>query len=99
MLLHVLGAQGGYLGAALGGAPRLGRIHEATERGEVRLALALHESASLAAQLVRSTTPQEWSPREISSRSSTLHGALPQMLKQPWKHRAELSRCPGDPVL
>ncbi len=66
MLLRVLDAQGSYLAAALSAAPRFGRIHGSAERGQVGLALVLHQSASLAAQLVRATTPQEWSaPRAL----------------------------------
>jgi len=100
ILLHVLGAQGSYLAAALGGAPGFSRLHGAAERGELPLPVALRESAALAAARVRATTPAERAAvRELSSRSYTLRKALRRMLEHAWEHLAELSRRPGGPPL
>lgn len=100
VLLHVIGAQGGYLSAALGGAPGFGRIHGATERGELDLAAGLRRSAELVAERVHATTPPERSAvRDLSSRSYTLRKALRRTLEHVWEHLAELSRRPGGPPL
>jgi predicted RNase H-like HicB family nuclease len=100
VLLHVLGAQGGYLSAALGGAPGFGRIHGAVERGELELAEGLRRSAELVAERVHAATPRQRSAvRELSSRSYTLRKALRRTLEHEWEHLAELSRRPGGPPL
>lgn len=100
VLLHVLGAQGGYLSAALGGAPGFGRIHGAVERGELSPAEGLRRSAELVAERVHATTPRQRSAvRELSSRSYTLRKALRRTLEHDWEHLAELSRRPGGPRL
>ena len=100
VLLHVLGATGGYLSAALGGAPGFGRVHGAAERGELGLADALHRTAELAADRVHVATPeQRVAGRELPGGRRTLRQALRRMLEHDWEHLAELSRRPGGPVL
>jgi predicted RNase H-like HicB family nuclease len=100
VLLHVLGAQGSYLSAALGGAPGFGRIHGAVERGELDLAEGLRRTAELVTEHVHATTPRQRSAvRELSSRSYTLRKALRRTLEHDWEHLAELSRRPGSPPL
>jgi uncharacterized damage-inducible protein DinB/predicted RNase H-like HicB family nuclease len=100
VLLHVLGAPGGYLSAALGSAPGFSAVHGAAERGELGLAEALRRVATLAEARVRAATPEERAavrqrPREIR----TLRKALRRMLEHDWEHLAELSRRPGGPPL
>jgi predicted RNase H-like HicB family nuclease len=98
VLLHVLGAQGSYLAAALGGAPGFGRLHGAAERGEVDLADALRQSAALASKRVRATTPEERiAVRLLTNRTYTLRKALRRLLEHGWEHLAELSRRPDGP--
>jgi predicted RNase H-like HicB family nuclease len=100
VLLHVLGATGGYLSAALGGAPGFSAIHGAVERGELGLAEALRRSAVMAAERVRATTPEERAAvRERAKERRTLRKALRRMLEHDWEHLAELSRRPGGPPL
>ena len=100
VLLHVLGATGGYLSAALGGAPGFSRLHGAAERGELDLAEALRGSAALAAERVRATTPEERAAvRQLPKGARTLRKALRRMLEHDWEHLAELSRRPGGPPL
>jgi uncharacterized damage-inducible protein DinB/predicted RNase H-like HicB family nuclease len=100
VLLHVLGATGGYLSAALGGAPGFSAIHGAAERGELGLAEALRRSAVMAAERVRATTPEERAAvRERAKERRTLRKALRRMLEHDWEHLAELSRRPGGPPL
>jgi uncharacterized damage-inducible protein DinB/predicted RNase H-like HicB family nuclease len=96
VLLHVLGASGGYLSAALGGAPGFSRLHSAAERGELDLAEALRRSAALAAERVRATTAEERAAvRQLPKGARTLRKALRRMLEHDWEHLAELSRRPG----
>lgn len=99
VLLHVLGAQGSFLAAALGGAPGFGKIRGAAERGEIGLAEALRQSADLAGERVRATTEaQRMGVRVLPSGSYTVRKALRRMLEHEWEHLAELARRPGGPV-
>jgi predicted RNase H-like HicB family nuclease/uncharacterized damage-inducible protein DinB len=100
ILLHVLGAQGAYLSAALAGAPGFGRVHGAAERGELPLPEALLRTIDLVNDRVAATTlEQRNAVRELSSRSYTLRKAFRRMLEHDWEHLAELSRRPGGPEL
>ncbi|CAN5620235.1 hypothetical protein BH09CHL1_BH09CHL1_09980 [soil metagenome] len=99
ILLHVLGAQGNYLSAALDGAKGFGAVHGAAERGEIDLATALYRTIPLMYERVDQTTYEERNAiRELSSRQYTLHKALRRMLEHDWEHLAELSRRPGGPA-
>jgi predicted RNase H-like HicB family nuclease len=100
ILLHVLGATGGYLSAALGGAPGFGPIAGAAERGRMDITDALRRVGELAAERVRTTTPGERrAVRERPHDRRTLRKALRRMLEHDWEHLAELSRRPGGPQL
>jgi predicted RNase H-like HicB family nuclease len=100
ILLHVIGAQGPALSAALAGAPGFGRIHGAAERGELGLAEALLRSAELVRARIETTTPDERNVvRELTSRTYTLRKALRRTLEHAWEHLAELSRFPDGPAL
>jgi len=100
ILLHVIGAQGAFLAAALGGAPGFGRIQGAAERGELGLPEAMWRAAALAVERVHATAPRERiTVRELSSGSYTLRKALRRMLEHAWEHLTELSRRPDGPEL
>jgi uncharacterized damage-inducible protein DinB/predicted RNase H-like HicB family nuclease len=100
ILLHVLGATGAYLAAALAGAPGFSRIHTAAERGQIDLAEALLTTAQMAAARARATTPEERAAvRQLPKGPRTLRKALRRMLEHDWEHLAELSRRPGGPSL
>jgi predicted RNase H-like HicB family nuclease/uncharacterized damage-inducible protein DinB len=100
VLLHVLGAVGGYLSAALGGAPGFSSLSGAAERGEVSLAEALRLSVTMAAERVAATTPEERAAvRKRPKDVRTLRKAFRRMLEHDWEHLAELSRRPGGPSL
>jgi predicted RNase H-like HicB family nuclease len=100
VLLHVLGAPGGYLSAALGGAPGFSRVAGAAERGELDLPAALRRVDAMAADRVRATTPEERAAvRKRPRDERTLRKALRRMLEHDWEHLAELSRRPGGPTL
>jgi uncharacterized damage-inducible protein DinB/predicted RNase H-like HicB family nuclease len=100
VLLHVLGAQGTFLAAALGGAPGFSALHGAAERGEVALADALRRTATLAADRVQATTPEERAAvRELPAGLRTLRKALRRMLEHDWEHLVELAHRPGGPTL
>lgn len=100
VLMHVLGARGSYLAAALGGAPGFGRIHSAVERGDLELIPAFAQSGDLIRARVEATSPAERTGvRELPAGPRTLHQALRRMLEHEWEHLAELARRPGGPKL
>jgi predicted RNase H-like HicB family nuclease len=100
VVMHVLGARGSYLAAALGSAPGFGRVHSAVERGDVELIPAFAQSRDLIRARVESTTPSERTGvRELPAGPRTLHQALRRMLEHEWEHLLELSRRPGGPQL
>jgi predicted RNase H-like HicB family nuclease len=100
IVLHVLGAQGSYLSAALAGAPGFGAVHAAAERGELPLSEAPRRAAALTVERVRATTPEQRNAvRDLSSRTYTLRKAFRRMLEHGWEHLVELSRRPGGPSL
>ena len=100
VLLHLLGASGGYLAAALGGAPGFSRIAGAAERGELELPEALRRTVALTTERVHATTPQQRAAvRELPQGPRTLRKALRRMLEHDWEHLAELARRPGGPPL
>jgi predicted RNase H-like HicB family nuclease len=98
ILLHLIGAEGAFLSAALSGAPGFGKIHGAAERGELPLSIAIQESAALYRERIAITTPEQRNAvRELASRKYTLRKALRRTLEHHWEHLAELSRRPGGP--
>lgn len=100
ILLHVLGATGGYLSAALGGAPGFSRVYGLAERGEISPVEALQESGEMAVERVRSTTAEERSAVRVRPKDTrTLRKAIRRMLEHDWEHLVELSRRPGGPDL
>jgi predicted RNase H-like HicB family nuclease len=100
VLLHVLGAPGGYLASALGGAPGFSRVAGAAERGDLDLPSALRRVDAMAADRVRATTAEERAAvRRRPKDERTLRKALRRMLEHGWEHLAELSRRPGGPAL
>jgi uncharacterized damage-inducible protein DinB/predicted RNase H-like HicB family nuclease len=100
ILLHVLGAQGAYLAAALGSAPGFSALASAAERGDRDLASALHQSASLATERVHAATPEQRAAvRSLPAGPRTLHKGLRRMLEHSWEHLAELSQRPGGPII
>jgi hypothetical protein len=100
ILMHVLGARGSYLAAALGGAPGFGRIHSAVERGDLDLIPAFAQSRNLIRARVESTSAAERTGvRDLPAGPRTLHQALRRMLEHEWEHLVELSRRPGGPRL
>jgi predicted RNase H-like HicB family nuclease/uncharacterized damage-inducible protein DinB len=99
ILLHVLGATGGYLAAGLGGAPGFSRLHGQAERGEVPLPNALWECLSMAVTRAREST--ETQRRQVIQKRQgprTFHQTLRRMLEHDWEHLAELSRRSGGPT-
>lgn len=100
ILLHVLGAQGGSVAAALGGSTGFHALHGEAERGEVALPDALRRSAALVGERVWAATPEDrrsTTPR--SSRNYTLRKALRRTAEHAWEHLAELARRPGGPAI
>ncbi|MDP9180457.1 MAG: DinB family protein [Chloroflexota bacterium] len=99
VLLHVMSV-GGYLSAALAGAPGFGTVQGKAERGEISLAEGLRTVAALAAERVRGATPEQ--RRAVLQRPKdvrTLRKALRRTLEHDWEHLTELSRRSGGPKL
>lgn len=93
IIQHVIGAQGAYLAAALGGAPGFNALARAIERGERAASEALIESAALVTERVRRLTPeQRGSVRTLPSGQYTLRKALRRILEHSWEHLRELER-------
>lgn len=100
VLLHVLGATGAYLAAALGRAPGFSAVHGAAERGELDVVDALRRTEAMAGERVRAASPEERAAvRHLPAGPRTLRKALRRMLEHEWEHLAELSRRPGGPAL
>lgn len=101
VLLHLFGRPvGGYLSAALGGAPGFSHVSTAAERGEIDLAEGLRRIADMAAERVHAATPEERAAvRHRPGDIRTLRKALRRTLEHDWEHLAELSRRPGGPPL
>ncbi len=98
ILLHVLGATGAYVAAAVGNTSGFSRIHTLAERGELALPDALRQTASMVAQRFRETTPEERSAVvDKGTTIRTVRKALRRTLEHDWEHLMELSRRPGGP--
>lgn len=100
VLLHVLGATGPTLSAALGSAPGFAATHSAVVRGELPMDDALRRTARMAGARIRAATPdQRTTGRELPGGHRTLRQALRHLLEHDWDHLIELSRRPGGPIL
>lgn len=100
VLLHVLGATGGYLSIAFGGSRGFSAIQGAAERGEISLPEALRRSGALAIERLRAATPEELTTvRQRRSGPSTARQGIRRLLEHEWEHLAELARRPGGPQL
>ncbi len=98
ILLHVLGATGGYLAAGLGSAPGFSRLYGQAERGELPLTEALRQCHSMAIELAGESTDEQ--RRRVIQKTHgprTFHQTLRRMLEHDWEHLAELARRPGGP--
>lgn len=100
ILRHVLGAQGAYLAAALGGAPGFSALASSVERGERDIADALRQSAEMIAARARAaTSEQRAAVRILPKNSRTFRKGLRRTLEHEWEHLAELARRKGGPAL
>jgi uncharacterized damage-inducible protein DinB/predicted RNase H-like HicB family nuclease len=98
ILLHVLGATGGYLSAGLGSAPGFSRLYGSAERGELSPAEALRECQTMAVERALDSNDEQ-RRRVMQKRHGprTFHQTLRRMLEHDWEHLAELSRRAGGP--
>ena len=98
ILLHVLGATGAYVAAAVGNTSGFSHIHTLAERGEMALPEALRQTGSMVQQRFRETTPEERAAVVDKGKSiRTVRKALRRTLEHDWEHLVELSRRPGGP--
>lgn len=99
ILLHALNP-GGYLSAALGGAPGFSALQGAAERGELPIPEAYRQSAEMVADRARAATEDQLAAVLHRTKDiRTLRKALRRTLEHPWEHLVELSRRPGGPEL
>lgn len=100
ILLHVIGAQGNYLSAALAGAKGFSALHAAAERGEIPLDVALMRLPDMSdARIAETTFAERQAVRILTSRTYTLRKAFRRSLEHAWEHLSELSRRPNGPRL
>ena len=98
VLLHVLGATGAYVAAAVGNTSGFSHTHTLAERGQMALPKALRQTGIMVVQRFRETTPEERSAVIDKGKSiRTVRKALRRTLEHDWEHLAELSRRPGGP--
>lgn len=100
ILLHVLGATGGYLSLALGSARGFSAIQGAAERGELSFPDALRRSGALGEERLLATPPeQRTTVRHRPSGPMTVRKGVRRLLEHEWEHLAELARRPGGPQI
>ena len=93
VLLHVIGAHGAGLAAALASAPGFSRLRAAAERVEIPLGEALRRIPEMTDERIRATTPEERNAvRHLPSGPNTLRKALRGILEHGWEHWMELAR-------
>jgi predicted RNase H-like HicB family nuclease/uncharacterized damage-inducible protein DinB len=99
ILLHVMGATGGYLAAGLGSAPGFSRLYGQAERGEIPLAAGLRQGLTMAIERAgRSTEAERQRIMQKSQGPRTFHQTLRRMLEHDWEHLSELARRGGGPA-
>jgi len=100
ILMHVLGVRASYVSPVLGGVAGVSSVVTAAERGELPLAEALRQTASMLSAAVRGATPEQRSGIiERGQIARSLRKGVRRMLEHDWEHLAELSRRPGGPEI
>lgn len=93
ILLHVLGADAGYLANSLGAVKAVNAPINAAVRGELDVRIALHEARGAAIERLRTLTPAERAfVREHPSGARTMRKTIRRMLEHEWEHRREIAR-------
>ena len=96
ILLHVLGADSGYLANALGAVKTVNAAVNAAGRGELDVHVALQEARDAAILRLRALTPKERAfVREHPSGARSMRKTMRRMLEHEWEHRREIARRLG----
>jgi uncharacterized damage-inducible protein DinB len=96
ILLHVLGAEAGYLASSLGAVKEVNAPINAAGRGELDVRIALQESRDAAIERLRRLTPTERAfVKEHPSGARTMRKTIRRMLEHEWEHRREIARRLG----
>jgi uncharacterized damage-inducible protein DinB/predicted RNase H-like HicB family nuclease len=92
ILLHVLGADKGYLYSFLGPVKSVGEPVNAAMRDALDLRLALERSRAAAiGRLTRLTAAERRSVRRVGQSTRTAHRTIRRMLEHEWEHRREIA--------
>jgi uncharacterized damage-inducible protein DinB/predicted RNase H-like HicB family nuclease len=93
ILLHVLGADSGYLASSLGAVKTVNAPMNAAMRGDLDVLIALQEARAAAIERLRALTPAERAfVKEHPSGARTMRKTIRRMLEHEWEHRRELAR-------
>jgi uncharacterized damage-inducible protein DinB/predicted RNase H-like HicB family nuclease len=93
ILLHVLGADSGYLASALGAVKAVNAPMNAAMRGDLDVRIGLKEARDAAIERLRTLTPAERAfVKEHPSGARTMRKAIRRMLEHEWEHRREIAR-------
>lgn len=93
MLLHVLGADAGYLANSLGAVKEVNAPINAAGRGELDVRIALQEARDAAIARLTKLTPAERAfVKEHPSGTRTMRKTIRRMLEHEWEHRREIAR-------
>jgi predicted RNase H-like HicB family nuclease/uncharacterized damage-inducible protein DinB len=92
ILLHVLGADKGYVYALVGPLKVMGEPTNAADRGDLDLRIALKEARAAAIDRLRSLTPAERRTIRTAGQSTySAHRIIRRMLEHEWEHRREIA--------
>lgn len=96
VLLHVLGAEAGYLASSLGAVKEVNAPINAAGRGELDVRIALQDARDAAVARLAKLTPAERAfVKEHPSGARTIRKTIRRMLEHEWEHRREIARRLG----
>lgn len=92
ILLHVLGADKGYVYALVGPLKAVGEPTNAADRGDLDLRIALEEAGAAATDRLQMLTPAERAGvRKAGQSTYSAHRIIRRMLEHEWEHRREIA--------
>ena len=92
ILLHVLGADKGYVYGLVGPLKAMGEPTSAAERGDLDLRIALKEARAAAIARLKSLTPEECrNIRKAGQSTYSAYRVIRRMLEHEWEHRREIA--------
>lgn len=92
ILLHVLGADKGYVYALVGPLKAMGEPTNAADRGDLDVRIALKEARAAAIERLKTLTPAERATvRKAGQSLYSAHRVIRRMLEHEWEHRREIA--------